>query len=254
MKINVVGVDCATDPKNVGLAFGTFSEGSTFVKDVRVGSSKSLPADVIAEWVRDRELPVLIALDAPLGWPVPLADALYTHLAGAGLSIPAHDLFRRRTDIIVREKIGKQSLDIGADRIARTAHAALQLLVDLRERLNEPIPLAWDPRMLELGAIEVYPAATLAAHGIPSRGYKKANMLPERNNIASMVGSLIDIQTSIPEIAKSSDGLDAVICLLSAHDFLLGTTIPAPKDAPVQREGWIWVLDPTSRPYAGKDF
>jgi hypothetical protein len=86
---------------------------------------------------------------------MPLVNSLANHRAGAELGVKAHDLFRRATDRFIRQHFGKQSLDVGADRIARTAHSALVLLGILRRRLGEPIPLAWDPNIREVSAIEV---------------------------------------------------------------------------------------------------
>jgi hypothetical protein len=69
--------------------------------------------------------------------------------------------------------IDKQPLDVGADRIARTAHAALRLLQELRERTHMSIPLAWDRNFKpEVQAIEVYPAGSLKSYGIRHSGYK----------------------------------------------------------------------------------
>ncbi|WP_189471626.1 DUF429 domain-containing protein [Litchfieldella qijiaojingensis] len=245
MKVNLIGVDCATAPNNVGLAFGSYSDGRTIVEAACLGSPTALPEAIIAEWIRgNRDDPVLIALDAPLGWPAPLADALQFHRAGQNISTPAHELFRRRTDRIVREAIGKQSLDVGADRIARTAYAALQLLESLRKRLNAEIPLAWDRDISGLKAIEVYPAATLAAHGIDAKGYKSKNGRSERNRVLADVSSRVEIDTSIPALETRADGLDAVVCLLAAHDFLSGSALSPPMGALVEKEGWIWVHDP----------
>jgi hypothetical protein len=43
----------------------------------------------------------------------------------------------------------------------------------LRERVDAPIPLAWDLGSLEHpAAIEVYPTGTLAARNLPNSGYK----------------------------------------------------------------------------------
>ena len=240
----IVGIDCATDPKSVGLALGSFSSGGSAIDHVQMGSSKSLPVDVVTEWVEDSTQPTLFALDAPLGWPAPLARALQNHVAGEMLEAKAHNLFRRATDRYVREITGKQSLDVGADRIARTAYAALKLIHDLRQRLNSPIPLAWYPELSCHHAIEVYPAATLIAHGIETRGYKAANGWRERERIVDAMRSRIGVDLEIPGIKKRSDGLDAVICVLAAVDFLSGRALPPDAHSPVEKEGWIWFRNP----------
>lgn len=244
MAINIVGVDCATAPKNVGFAFGSFQNGRTVVEKAALGSTELPPAQAIADWLANRNGPTLLAMDAPLGWPEPMAQSLGNHNAGDALAGTANDLFRRETDRFIRERIGKQSLDVGADRIARTAHAALALLESLRHVLQCPIPLAWNPVFEGLRAIEVYPAATLVAHGIESTGYKAANGQAARERVAQAVGSLIQIDAPIPAMERKSDALDAVICLLAAQDFLTGKAMPPNNHAPTLKEGWIWVRDP----------
>jgi predicted nuclease with RNAse H fold len=241
MPVNIVGVDCATDPKNVGYAFGSFTEGRTVVEQAALGSSTMPPAEAIADWLADRSGQTLLAMDAPLGWPLPMAQSLPNHNAGDSLAGTANALFRRETDRFIRGRIGKQSLDVGADRIARTAHAALEILETLRQRLQRPITLAWHPAFEGVGAIEVYPAATLVAHGIESAGYKAANGQSARERVAKAVGSLIQIDEFIPAMDSKSDALDAVICLLGAHDFLRGEALGPEDQALAVKEGWIWV-------------
>jgi hypothetical protein len=57
--------------------------------------------------------------------------------------------------MFIKEKIGKQSLDVGADRIARTAYSALELLDRLRQMLGHDIKLAWEPTNKGISLIEV---------------------------------------------------------------------------------------------------
>jgi len=59
--------------------------------------------------------------------------------------------------------------------LARTAHEALCLLEELRYETGRPIELAWSHELAPgIHAIEVYPAATLIAHGMTAHGYKGA--------------------------------------------------------------------------------
>ncbi len=244
MTTTIIGIDWATDPAKVGLALGAFSPEQTVLEKVQTGNTVRQPLEVIRNWLQGREQSALLAIDAPLGWPAPLGDLLAQHSAGAVLEAPAHQLFRRFTDHFIREKIGKQSLDVGADRIARTAHSALGLLGRLREGLGHEISLGWDPGIKGIKAIEVYPAATLAVHGISARGYKAASGVKARQFVWAQVARHFEGETEIPGIEKSSDSLDAVICLLAAKDFLIGRAMPPPVGAPVKREGWMWVRNP----------
>jgi len=244
MTVHVIGVDCATTPARVGLAFGVYARGQTTVTGVTMGSPADPPGAQVARQLAKRDGPVLLALDAPLGWPVALAAGLHCHAAGAPLETPANDLFRRETDRFIRRRLGKQSLDVGADRIARTAHAALALLQGLRCQLGLDIPLAWSPALQQPGAIEVYPAATLAAYGMDSRGYRAAGNGAVRERLLGEVQQRIAVTAGVPDIRTGADGLDAVLCLLAAHDFLTGKAMPPEHPDLARREGWMWVRDP----------
>jgi predicted RNase H-like nuclease len=164
----IIGIDCATDPKKVGIALADCDEGKCALVAVELGESQELLAQKIASWLPSSG-PALLALDAPLGWPASLGPALVQHVAGELVGQNPNLLFRRGTDRFIKAEIGKQPLDVGADRIARTAQAALRLVGDIRELTGHPIPLAWSPEIPDgPAAIEVYPSATLTAYGLPA--------------------------------------------------------------------------------------
>jgi hypothetical protein len=191
----------------------------------------------------------LLALDAPLGWPRSLSVALGKHRAGEPLESNANKMFRRETDRFIKEKTGKTSLDVGADRIARTAHAALVLLKDIRDELKlGQLPLAWGPELPRaVCAIEVYPAATLIAHGFRSGGYKNPNQDEARVEIMEDIADVLVFNGEVNEKVKASaDALDAVVCLLAARDFLLGHAMEPPDKPTAEFEGWIWCRPPNS--------
>ncbi len=245
--VTLIGVDCATDPARVGLARGTYAAGRAVVTEVRMGTAAVPPADVVAGWAAEANGPVLLALDAPLGWPAPLGDTLAAHRAGAPVAAEAHALFRRATDLEVKARLGKQPLDVGADRIARTAHAALRLLADLRRRLGAEIPLVWELPLAGIGAVEVYPAATLRAYGIDATGYKAPDGLAARERVIANLREVLDLPEA-PLLRTSADALDAAVCVLAAADVLRGTARGPVDRALAKREGWIWVRDPVARP------
>jgi hypothetical protein len=164
------------------------------------------------------------------------------HRAGEALNTSANAMFRRATDVFIHDELGKTPLDVGADRIARTAYAALRLLGDLREELELSIPLAWAPGdVSEVAAIEVYPAATLLAHGIRSKGYKKREQVEQRREIVTGLRERLTIAERVPDLATSADLVDAAVCVLAGVDFLQGAA-HCPRDSDLaRREGWIWV-------------
>jgi predicted RNase H-like nuclease len=246
MGVTLIGVDCATQAKNVGLALGYFDNGKARIEEVLIGSANILVTDTIVKWISDSQN-ALIALDAPLGWPTDLGRELHSHVAGNPIHVEPNQLFRRSTDKFIKSKIGKQPLDVGADRIARTAHAALSLLDEIRVKNGAPIPLAWEPGPLTgICAIEVYPAATLLAHDINVPGYKRKDGQIARRNLVNKLKKLIQLPPDTSLMANNDDAMDAVICCLAGIDFLRGEVMrPADIDV-AKKEGWIWVRKPGS--------
>ena len=164
----IVGVDCAAQNRNVGVALAAHAHDGWEILDL------DTRLDDPAGWIVRRvawDRPVLLALDAPLGWPAELARRLADHGPGGAIDADPNRLFRRRTDHEVRARTGKVPLDVGADRIARAAHGALRLLDDVRSASGRPLRLLWAPPAAETaGVVEVYPAATLRQWGWPDRG------------------------------------------------------------------------------------
>ena len=245
----LIGVDCAVDPRRTGLAVGVLYGGDLRFEGTRLATSAEDLVDAIAEWVRSHgNHHTVLAFDAPLGWPIGLGAALAEHRAGDSIELDANALARRATDDFIAARIGKRPLDVGADRIARTAHAALALLGQLRDRLHSRIPLAWQPGLrMGIWAIEVYPAATLLSRGIAIAGCKGKDGAAARKAITAVLrrdpSLSLDRDTSQAMIA-TDHLLDAVTCVIAAADFVRGDVL-APEDIErAGREGWIWVRPP----------
>ena len=248
----IVGIDCASQDANIGLARGTLSSAGLMLESVRLGGSREASvAQIVSAWLKDPR--VLLAIDAPLGWPRPLADALQNHHAGQPIAGEATRLMRRETDRQVAAALRKTPLDVAADRIAYAAHRALRLLGELREATGLPLPLLWSPT--GTGAIEVYPAATLRARSIDASGYKKktvadrATARSARERLLACLAPELSISPALATqilAAAREDMLDAAICVLAGADFLRGLCAsPGPAEFSLaQREGWIWVRRP----------
>lgn len=244
MDTYIVGVDCAVDPRKVAVSVAVSAAGATRVLDVTVCSRDLPPREAVVEALGERKR-ALVAIDAPLGWPEPLGRDLARHRAGEVLTPKPNEFVRRQTDRLVKTRVGQQPLDVGADRIARTALAALNLLASVGERIGTGIDLAWNPEALDgVKAIEVYPAATLRAHGIPSRGYKKPQHQQARSSILAALRTWIAIECDDDLLLANADALDAVVCALAASDFLRGHCFEPEDTAIARKEGWIWVRDP----------
>ncbi|MEZ4424828.1 MAG: DUF429 domain-containing protein [Gemmatimonadota bacterium] len=238
--MQVLGIDCAAQPKNVGIAYARDHQV------LHVAAATRDPLALAVEWV-DWSRPVVLAMDAPLGWPAPMASELARHAPGDAIQAPPNDFFRRRTDRRIHAVLRKLPLDVGADRIARAAYGALSFLAGLRRESRCSIPLLWEPAPTASGVIEVYPAGTLKAHGLPCGGYKASDVVQSAARVA--IAKALSEKLRLPDdpiITSNADALDSVVCVLSALDFLAGACIEPGEDRPwAEKEGWIWVKDPT---------
>jgi hypothetical protein len=235
--MHVIGIDCAVDPKNVGLAL-SHVQGEILVIHQVLTCKRILPSEVVSRWIASLTTgPVLLALDAPLGWPHTMSRALATHVAGDALTVTPNELFRRETDRHIQSEYSKTPLDVGADRIARTAHAALRLLADLRHATGHDIPLAWNPlSVATVSAIEVYPAATLRKHG-----FHAARPPADRSQAVAdfMQDRVVMDGVQLP---TNPHAMDAVLCAFAGLEFLTGRASPPQHDimSIALQEGWIW--------------
>jgi len=248
-KTRLVGVDCACNPRDVGLAAGWMHDDGRLTVDAARGARTEAE---IVEWMADAvaEQPTacLVGLDAPLGWPAALGDALASHTAGWPIEASANQLARRATDDRVAAAVGKRPLDVGADRIARTAHAALTLLERVRAATAAAIELAWTPGTPPRGieALEVYPGGTLAARRLATRGYKRGDGAADAR--AALLDSLAaewDLPAALqPALVASDHVFDAALCLLSLGDYARNDVLVPDDPERARREGWIWVKRP----------
>lgn len=253
--VQIIGIDCATKPKLHGLARGYWDGRIARVLDAR-SPGKDTTEAIVSSWIREHSGKTLLALDAPLGWPKPLHTMLAQHKAGEALNATANELFQRHTDGEVFVHHGKRPLDVGADRIARTAHAALAMLGAIRQATGESIPLAWERDDLPaVSVIEVYPAATLkarAVEGIRKDAWKEwtaasgaapATQSPATGVLHKLRDALV-VEGGGDAIDRNSDIFDAALCVLAGADFLAGECAKPADRALAETEGWIWVKRP----------
>ena len=279
--VQIIGIDCAAKPEDFGLARGRVRGRTVEIVEVDKGKGSKNCLDHLVKQVRcwiygknaDRAKATLLALDAPLGWPIQLTRALRNHTAGAPLGHPSdasrkdrnpgHHLFRRHTDRFIAQKFPGAPLDIGADRIARVARSALELLGRLGTTGDgqSAVPLLWDSRGLEgLGAIEVYPRLTLrhlrssqeadlrykrmgkgSEHAQASRREIVHKILPTRLSFNEN-----DLRLTPPkggQIDYDHDRIDAVLCVLEGLHFLLAESV-----GPEHPEAAAWLAEETGPP------
>ncbi len=233
--------------------------------------------ETVTRWVEEVALrcPILLCVDAPLGWPAALGRALVDHRAGSALVGDADSLFRRATDRDIRRRVGKTPLDVGADRIARTASAVLWRVEELRRHVRREIRLALDIEAvrairdpadirdagpanvkLPIWLVESYPAAWFASERIDTRGYRPRDAHERRHDLFRAV--LTRLTRSEPrewrakaidrvpeeEVVRTADTLDAVVCVYNGADVWC-CDLPEPTDREAARiEGWIWCKSP----------
>ena len=241
----IIGIDWATQPANIGLCLAERSKDGLRVHSLCLGSDCSSPVDQLAEWIQELSGPILLALDAPLGWPKSMGLRLYSHSAGEGIGVEANRFFRRKTDEMVWKRLGKLPLEVGADRIARAALSAVDMLEELRGITRLGIPLAWNATEAErVRVIEVYPAATLLVSGASIRGYKRKSPEAElkRESLSRGLEERIVLSSQHHRLNRATDHLlDATVCAIAGDDFL-GERCWSPEDqAESKKEGWIWV-------------
>ena len=183
-EVLIIGVDCAVKPGNTGFAKAVAHSANNYerceLEYVCTGTGKNWneegATDTLGRWICEAAgRPVLLALDAPLGWPLCFRAGVGDHEPGTPL--PGYDpgdrngFFLRGTDLDIQRRmaaaeIPKTPLSVAADKIGRTAAATLDVLAHIRKSTRRRFPFAWTKEeAVQAGdgnVIEVYPAATLA--------------------------------------------------------------------------------------------
>jgi predicted RNase H-like nuclease len=67
--MRVIGLDCASDDSRIGVALGEYQAGIDRVSRVEICSRERTAVTIVAKWLAGAT-EALVAIDAPLGWPV----------------------------------------------------------------------------------------------------------------------------------------------------------------------------------------
>jgi hypothetical protein len=250
--MTIVGIDCATLAEKTGLTFAEYINGRLEVRECTIGQRGMPIAQQVSRWLKPTPT-ALLALDSPLGWPALLGTTLADHKAGIPIHAESNELFRRHTDEVVRGKLGKSPLEVGADRIARTAIAALSLLADLGDLIGTSIALAWEARPDEgIRAIEVYPAGTLRAYQLIGLVANSGDIDQDKRSLVAKMrkNGRVRFDRGTTKSIDNEHVLDSVLCALTAMDFIETHVIFPDTDKEMElarKEGWIWVRDPTAK-------
>jgi predicted nuclease with RNAse H fold len=233
-----LGIDLASADARTGVALVDWTaDGGRLLRLDQPASD-----DLIVELAAGCDV---IAIDAPLGWPVAFTDALIAHRAGQPWpALDPSELRLRRTDRLLGAR-GVWPLSVSTDRIGIVAFRAAQLL----PRLGTGSAPARDGSD---GVIEVYPAAALMIWQQRHRQYKRdaTDHAEGRKAIAEWLCATFRVQVGeeFARIVASSDLLDALICAVLAHEWLAGRTeaISESERSVALEEGWIHVPPPTT--------
>lgn len=230
--MKTLGIDLASDPKKTGVCVIVWGESGAVVDELRVGAND---AELLAAHGRVDAT----GIDAPFGWPLP-----FLRMTQSGERILAQpwgtehrDRLRfRTTDFRVRDLTGLWPLSVSSDLIAVPAMRCVGLL----HRMGVT-DKAGDGRVFE-----IYPAAGLAAWGLPARGYKGAAKRARREALVSA------LECAAPWLRAGSrrelmvdrdDAFDAVVAAIIARAAAIGQTVQAvgPDREAARTEGWIHV-------------
>lgn len=238
----LVGIDCATQEEHLGLALGRLDDaGELTIERVTLGTAGESAEATVGGWLRSASR-YLVAINAPLGWPMALAPTLSKHRAGMPLGDSSPDqLMRRMTERTVQTHTGRAPSEVTAERLMRRAISALDLLQRIRVTSGHPLELAW-VQTADSGVLEVRARATLRALSIQQEAYRgrthKARHAREAIVDALQMHARLSVSTVL--LTENADLLDAAIGVLAAADFARGLCV-APTDTPrAKREGWIW--------------
>lgn len=254
MTVKLVGLDMATQNEKTGLSVAVREKDGYRLTFIGAGQKGRPLTDLLLPYIKEGDQ-ILFCLDAPLGWPEAMSKNLPGHQAGAGLDLKADRLFSRYTDRQVHKRLGKKPMEVGAERIARTALRALAVLEEIRGLYNKELPLAWSlAGFSDWQAIEVYPAALLKTRSLVDGSYKGKKGLRERLRMVRALLKEPEIffnQDQAQAMVVQDDVFDAYLCLLAGLDFLLARAPGPPKKklALAKNEGWIWTRSlPTHSP------
>lgn len=229
--MRTLGIDLASQPAKTAVCLVEWAADVARVVEVVVGADD----DRLLELVREADR---AGIDAPFGWPRPFVALLAAHrdgVAGDRVWTPVRrDALRfRRTDVVVREALGRWPLSVSSDLIAIVAMRCAGLLdrlgIEDRSGLGQ--------------VVETYPAVALRRWGLRSRGYKgnPTALAALLSGLRAATPWLICDQESAALCGRSDHAFDALVSALVARAAALGLTArPGAEERELARlEGWI---------------
>ncbi|KZE41062.1 DUF429 domain-containing protein [Microbacterium sp. T32] len=235
--MRTIGVDLAAGVPGTALAEIVWSSGGARLVRLTVGVDD---AGIVASIGQDGWL----GLDCPLGWPDAFVDFVQAHHGGTAPALGEVDggadwrrgLVYRRTDAVVRDRIGRWPLSVSTDRLGVTALRGAGLLRRLAAG-GFPVDRAAEGRLFE-----VYPGGALRIWGFDTTKYRvdatrRATLLA----VLQQRAPWFDVGEFAALAVASADAFDAVIAALATRAAATGRFVrPGPGDLEVaRREGWV---------------
>lgn len=230
-----LGVDMASQAENTAACVIEWRDGRATVADLHL----TVNDELIVQLVHETET---AGFDCPLGWPEPFhafleAFRCFQPAAGAPWDNGRRDALRfRKTDLYLRQVLGRWPLSVSTDRIGVPAlrMAGLLTRLDVRDRSG-------DGRVYE-----VYPAAALHRWQLPNKGYKKKDGRVLKEVYAALRKRAGWLEVPRPFntlLARRHDAFDALLCALCARAAAQGQTDAPPAEYAntVRVEGWAAV-------------
>ena len=218
-----LGVDLAAQPKRTATCRICWDSRSAVVDCLSMGATDPYLLSLFGR--ADK-----IGIDAPFGWPACFVRAIY--LNSTSTVWPTVDVSRlrfRRTDQVVKERLGRWPLSVSSDRIAVPAMRAARLLA-ATAATGEAIDRSGGGRF-----VETYPAAALSIWGFPSQRYKRTKGAEVRAqlicDLAEKTSSWLTLtEEHLSRCRASDDMLDALVAALVARAAAIGCCEPIPDE------------------------
>lgn len=227
--MRTLGVDLASQPKHTAICVVEWRPSEAVVTNLQVKVTDD-------EILNAHEHADVTGIDCPFGWPEAFLRFVSGDVDGRPWSDKLRDELRfRLTDHRVKGATGRWPLSVSSDLVAVPAMRCQTLL-----RRMHVTDRSGDGRVFE-----VYPAASLAIWGFPSRGYKGRDGAGTLGGIARTLresATWLHCRDADWEALETHDhAFDALIAALTARAACLGLTErPSPEHQPVaSREGWI---------------
>ena len=209
------GVDLASRPRRTATCLIHWDRTSARVEKLSMGATDSDLHELFGH--ADK-----IGIDAPRGWPVRFSRAIANHSTSTVWpSVDVSQLRFRRTDEVVKEKLGQWPLSVSSDLIAVPAMRAVRLLAETAAT-GEAIDRSGGGRY-----VETHPAAALSMRGFPSRSYKGARDAAVRVQLISEFAKQITAWLTLSQedwsrCRTSEHVLDALVAALVARTAEIG--------------------------------